>query len=85
MFSGFIFDVEGTLVDSVAHNLRSLQDAVEGRGYRVPQQTLRRYSGLDGAQMLQFVLPDATEAERKEILVEQGDLRAQLLRQRQSV
>ena len=29
MFSGFIFDVEGTLVDSVAQNLHSLQDALE--------------------------------------------------------
>src|SRR3954447_14742350 len=29
MFSGFIFDVEGTLVDSVPQNLRSLQEALE--------------------------------------------------------
>jgi beta-phosphoglucomutase-like phosphatase (HAD superfamily) len=40
MFAGFIFDVEGTLVDSVPQNLRSLQDALERHGYRVPYQTL---------------------------------------------
>jgi beta-phosphoglucomutase-like phosphatase (HAD superfamily) len=36
MFSGFIFDVEGTLVDSVPQNLQSLQDALELAGYRLP-------------------------------------------------
>jgi beta-phosphoglucomutase-like phosphatase (HAD superfamily) len=45
MFAGFIFDVEGTLVDSVPQNLRSLQDALERHGYRVPYQTLKLYSG----------------------------------------
>jgi phosphoglycolate phosphatase-like HAD superfamily hydrolase len=35
MFSGFIFDVEGTLVDSVPQNLRSLQDALER--HRIPR------------------------------------------------
>lgn len=68
MFSGFIFDVEGTLVDSVPQNLRSLQDALEQHGYRVPYQTLQLYSGLDGDQTLQLAIPEATEAERHEIL-----------------
>ena len=72
MFSGFIFDVEGTLIDSVSQNLRSLQDALERHGYRVPYQTLQLYSGLDGDQTLQLVAPDATEPERKEILKQQG-------------
>jgi phosphoglycolate phosphatase-like HAD superfamily hydrolase len=72
MFSGFIFDVEGTLVDSVPQNLCSLQDALERHGYRVPQQTLRLHSGLDGDQTLQLVLPHAAEGERMEILKEQG-------------
>ena len=34
MFSGFIFDVEGTLVDSVAQNLKSQQEALERFGIR---------------------------------------------------
>jgi beta-phosphoglucomutase-like phosphatase (HAD superfamily) len=36
MFSGFIFDVEGTLVDSVAQNLKSQQEALERFGHQVP-------------------------------------------------
>ena len=74
MLSGFIFDVEGTLVDSVPQNLRSLQDALERFGHRVPYQTLHLYSGLDGNQTLQLVVPDAAEPERKEILEVQGTI-----------
>jgi phosphoglycolate phosphatase-like HAD superfamily hydrolase len=72
MLSGFIFDVEGTLIDSVPQNLRSLQDALERFGHRVPYQTLHLYSGLDGDQTLQLIVPDAAESERKEILKVQG-------------
>lgn len=72
MFSGFIFDVEGTLVDSVPQNLRSLQDALVRAGYRVPYQTLQLYSGLDGEQTLQLAIPEASEKERQEILKDQG-------------
>jgi phosphoglycolate phosphatase-like HAD superfamily hydrolase len=68
MFEGFIFDVEGTLLDSVLQNQRSLQDALEKSGYRVPIQTLRLYSGLDGDQTLQLALPDASGRERIAIL-----------------
>jgi phosphoglycolate phosphatase-like HAD superfamily hydrolase len=69
-FLGFIFDVEGTLVDSVPQNVRSLQDALERHGYRVPYQTLHLYSGLDGDQALQVMLPEITEGERAEIIEE---------------
>src|ERR1700742_1707106 len=72
MFQGFIFDVEGTLVDSVPQNLRSLQDALERSGYRIPYQTLQLYSGLDGNQTLQLAIPEASEEERKDILKVQG-------------
>ena len=66
--------MEGTLVDSVPQNLRSLQDALERFGHRVPYQTLHLYSGLDGDQTLQLVVPDAAEPERKEILEVQGTI-----------
>ena len=36
MFSGYIFDVEGTLVDSVPYNLRSLQRALDQTGLQSP-------------------------------------------------
>src|ERR1700722_7175702 len=74
MFSGFIFDVEGTLVDSVPQNLRSLQDALERSGYRIPYQTLQLYSGLDGDQTLQLAIPEASEEERRDILKVQGEI-----------
>lgn len=74
MFKGFVFDVEGTLIDSVPQNLRSLQDALERSGYRVPMQTLQLYSGLDGDQTLQLVVPEASDQERREILQDRGTI-----------
>jgi phosphoglycolate phosphatase-like HAD superfamily hydrolase len=58
MFAGFIFDVEGTLVDSVPQNLRSRQEALERAGIDVPYAALQLYSGLDGNQTLQILAPD---------------------------
>jgi phosphoglycolate phosphatase-like HAD superfamily hydrolase len=72
MFSGFIFDVEGTLIDCVPQTLKSLQEALDRFGHRVPYDMLQLYSGLDGDQTLQLVLPDAAESERKSILTTQG-------------
>ena len=57
MFSGYIFDVEGTLVDSVPQSLRSLQKALDQAGLQVPYATLQLYSGLDGDQTLQILEP----------------------------
>ena len=68
MFSGYIFDVEGTLVDSVPQNLRSLQEALEEAGVDMPYAALQLYSGLDGNQTLQIIAPDLDEAMRKQIL-----------------
>ena len=48
MFSGYIFDVEGTLVDSVPQNLLSLQEALEDAGVDMSYAALQLYSGLDG-------------------------------------
>jgi beta-phosphoglucomutase-like phosphatase (HAD superfamily) len=74
MFSGFIFDVEGTLIDCVPQTLKSLQEALERFGHQVPYGTLQLYSGLDGDQTLQLVAPHADESERKEILKAQGTI-----------
>ena len=74
MFTGFIFDVEGTLVDCVPQTLKSLQEALERFGRQVPYNTLQLYSGLDGDQTLQLVVPDADESERKSILKAQGTI-----------
>ncbi len=71
MFAGFVFDVEGTLIDSVQQNLRSFQEALEKSGYRIPIQTLHLYSGLDGDQFLWLAIPEASDEERCAILQEQ--------------
>jgi beta-phosphoglucomutase-like phosphatase (HAD superfamily) len=68
MFSGYIFDVEGTLVDSVPQTLRSLQEALEDAGIDVPYEALQLYSGLDGNQTLQIIAPDLNDALRTQIL-----------------
>jgi phosphoglycolate phosphatase-like HAD superfamily hydrolase len=73
-FSGYIFDVEGTLVDSVRHNLLSLQESLADFGIEVPYEELQLYSGLDGNQTLQLVAPDLVEADRKRVLEAQGKL-----------
>jgi beta-phosphoglucomutase-like phosphatase (HAD superfamily) len=69
MFSGYIFDVEGTLVDSVPCNLRSFQEALGQAGLSVPFATLQLYSGLDGDQTLQIIAPDMCETQRAQIVV----------------
>ena len=69
MFTGFIFDVEGTLIDCVPQTLKSLQEALKRFGRQAPYDTLQLYSGLDGDQTLQLVVPDADESERKSILM----------------
>src|SRR6201995_390065 len=72
MFAGFVFDVEGTLIDSVQQNFRSLQEALEKSGYRIPIQTLHLYSGLGGDQLLRLTIPEASLHERRAILQEQS-------------
>src|SRR4030095_9823952 len=74
MFAGFIFDVEGTLVDSVPQNLRSLQEALERAGIELPYTALQLYSGLDGNQSIPIIAPDFDEARRKQILQEQAHI-----------
>jgi beta-phosphoglucomutase-like phosphatase (HAD superfamily) len=74
MFKGFIFDVEGTLVDSISQNQHSLQDDLEKSGHRIPIQTLRLYSGLDGHRTLQLAVPEASESERSAILEDRREI-----------
>jgi len=73
-FTGHIFDVEGTLVDSVQPNLLSLQEALAGFGISVAYDLLQLYSGLDTNQKLQLVAPDLAEDDRKAVLAAQGQL-----------
>ena len=73
-FTGYIFDVEGTLVDSVQQNLLSLHESLSDFGIGVPHEVLQLYSGLDGDQTLQLVAPALAQADRKRVLEAQGKL-----------
>ena len=73
-FSGYIFDVEGTLVDSVPQVLLSLQESLAGFGVTVPYELLQLYSGLDGNQTLQLVAPGLDAGQRKKILEARGKI-----------
>jgi beta-phosphoglucomutase-like phosphatase (HAD superfamily) len=67
-FSGYIFDVEGTLIDCVQQNLLSLQESLANFGVTVPFELLQLYSGLDGDQTLQIIAPAIGSDERKKVL-----------------
>jgi beta-phosphoglucomutase-like phosphatase (HAD superfamily) len=67
LFSGYIFDVEGTLVDSVQQNPLSLQVCLGDFGVSVPYELLQLYSGLEGDQTFQLVAPDLNARERQEV------------------
>ena len=73
-YSAYIFDVEGTLVDSVPQGLLSLQESLAGFGIIVPYELLQLYSGLDGNQTLQLVAPELRADQRKTILESRGKI-----------
>jgi phosphoglycolate phosphatase-like HAD superfamily hydrolase len=72
MFSGYIFDIEGTLVDCVPQTLASLHHTLKEWGLSVPYETLQLYSGLDGDDTLKAVCPTMTSDERKKLLEQDG-------------
>jgi phosphoglycolate phosphatase-like HAD superfamily hydrolase len=67
IFSGFIFDVEGTLIDCGPQTLSSLQDTLP-----TPYETLQLYSGLDGDETLSIVAPQLDPQEREQLKQSDG-------------
>ena len=72
IFSGYIFDIEGTLVDCVPQTLRSLYDTLKEWGVSVPHETLQLYSGLDGQETLKIIAPSLSDHERNRLLEADG-------------
>jgi HAD superfamily hydrolase (TIGR01509 family) len=72
MTMAFIFDVEGTLVDSVRCQLRCLHETLQLHGRVISVSTLQQFSGMDGNDMLERLAPDLEEGGRKAILKDQG-------------
>jgi len=52
-----LFDVEGTLVDSVALQLESWRLTLHEAGYSFTHLSLQPFSGMDGLWMLDHLLP----------------------------
>jgi beta-phosphoglucomutase-like phosphatase (HAD superfamily) len=64
MFSGYTFDVEGTLVDSMPQNLSSLQEALEQAGFDIPM----RPCNCTPASMATRRFRSSAASQRKQIL-----------------
>ncbi len=81
MMKAIIFDVEGTLIDCVPQSLQSWQDTLASFGFIVPTDVLQLYSGMDGDEMLQLILPAMDKAEREQIVKAKGrDYKKRFLR-----
>ena len=65
-------DIEGTLVDSVPLSLRCWQETLADADHPVSREALQTLSGMDGADMLEALLPEVPEKARKEILKKRG-------------
>lgn len=71
--SAVIFDVEGTLVDAVMQTLRCWRETLDEFGHPVWLVDLHRYSGMDGGEMLEKLLPQPVpKALKQDILDRQG-------------
>jgi hypothetical protein len=60
--------MEGTLVDCVRQTLLCWQETLQGFGHAVEIKTLQAYSGLDGREMLNRLLPRIPSKKKTQIL-----------------
>ena len=71
--TALIFDVEGTLVDCVYQTLESWRETLADFGLTFSVEQLHPYLGMDGGEMLDFLLRDSkARGLKQEILSEQG-------------
>jgi HAD superfamily hydrolase (TIGR01509 family) len=66
-----LFDLDGTLVDSVYQHVTAWHEALHGRGLRVPQFRLHHGIGLPSNRLLRWLLGGAPQAEQA--LIEEHD------------
>jgi HAD superfamily hydrolase (TIGR01509 family) len=67
MVRGVIFDIDGTLVDSVDLHAIAWRRALYRFGHRVPYDQVRAQIGKGGDQLLATLIPSASPAERARI------------------
>jgi HAD superfamily hydrolase (TIGR01509 family) len=71
----FIFDVEGTLVDSVLPTLHCWCETLAEFGFVFRTADLHQHSGMDGADMLSRLLPREAFKELKDWILSKQDTR----------
>jgi beta-phosphoglucomutase-like phosphatase (HAD superfamily) len=54
MFVGYIFDLEGNLIDSVSHSLKSFQESLEQMGYVVSFEPFNSTRAWTGTRFFNF-------------------------------
>jgi HAD superfamily hydrolase (TIGR01509 family) len=75
MAYGFIFDIDGTLIDSVDLHAHAWQDALAHFGFNVPFDQVRSQIGKGGDQLMPvFVPPDQLEKIEKRLESYRGEL-----------
>lgn len=70
--AGFIFDVEGTLIDCVPQTIRSFQEALLDVGLTVSYESLQAYVGLDGDQTIELIAPQLDAHTRQQVLAQKA-------------
>ncbi|SFG30235.1 HAD family hydrolase [Methylobacterium gossipiicola] len=68
MVKAVIFDVDGTLIDSVSQHAKAWQDAFRDFGHDFPLEDIRRQIGKGGDHLLPVFLSEAEIEERGEAL-----------------
>jgi HAD superfamily hydrolase (TIGR01509 family) len=69
-----VFDVEGTLMDCVPLILESWRETLQQAGQSFTHLDLQPFSGVDGAWMLEQLLPKDSQDTRQRLLKAQGEL-----------
>src|SRR4051812_13837846 len=70
-----LFDIDGTLIDSVDAHAKAWQETFARHGYDIPFEDIRGQIGKGGDQLMPvFLPPDVVEARGEELQKERSDL-----------
>jgi HAD superfamily hydrolase (TIGR01549 family) len=75
MLEAVIFDIDGTLIDSVDLHARAWQEALQHFGYDIPFERVRHEIGKGGDKLMRDLLPvELVESREEEIAIYRADL-----------